>query len=72
MSEAPATVLVDYATNAIKTDSCLCNLGVITRQATTKPEDWVYAHLWETIPVGDPMELEAIRYYWFARRTTPP
>jgi len=31
MSETPATVLVDYATAAIKTDSCLCNLGVINR-----------------------------------------
>jgi len=30
MSETPATVLVDYATTAIKTDSRLCNLGVIT------------------------------------------
>jgi len=30
MSETPATVLVEYATTAIKTDSRLCNLGVIT------------------------------------------
>jgi len=30
ISEVPATVLVDYATAAIKTDSCLCNLGVIS------------------------------------------
>jgi len=30
MSEVPATVLVDYATAAIKTDSRLCNLGVIS------------------------------------------
>jgi len=31
MSETPTTVLVDYATAAIKTDSRLCNLGVINR-----------------------------------------
>jgi len=31
MSEVPATVLIDYATVAIKTDSRLCNLGVISR-----------------------------------------
>jgi len=71
MSEAPATVLVDYATNAIKTDSRLCNLRVITRRATTKPEDQVYAPLQGTIPVGDPMELDATRCYRFARQTAP-
>ena len=31
MSETPTTVLVDYATAAIKTNSCQCNLGVINR-----------------------------------------
>jgi len=31
MSEVPATVLVDYATAAIKTVSRLCNVGVINR-----------------------------------------
>ena len=31
MSETSATVLVDYAMAAIKTDSRLCNLGVINR-----------------------------------------
>ena len=30
MSEAPATVLVDYTNAGIKTDSRLCNLGVIS------------------------------------------
>jgi len=31
MSKVLATILVDYATAAIKTDSRLCNLGVINR-----------------------------------------
>ena len=31
MSEVPATILVDYATTAIKMDSPLCNFGVINR-----------------------------------------
>ena len=31
MSEVPATILVDYATTAIKTDSRLSNLGVINQ-----------------------------------------
>jgi len=31
MSEVPATILVDNANTAIKMDSHLCNLGVISR-----------------------------------------
>jgi len=38
MSEVPATVLVDYTTGAIKTDSHLYNLGVISRQPAASPE----------------------------------
>jgi len=38
MSEVPATVLVDYATAAIKTDSHLCNLGVINQRPAASPE----------------------------------
>jgi len=44
MSETPATVLVDYATAAIKTDSRLCNLGVITQLPTTNPEARFHVH----------------------------
>jgi len=61
MSEAPATVLVDYATAAIKTDSCLCNLGVISRRAAASPEARFHVHTREPllVPPGDPMDLDA-------------
>jgi len=60
MSEIPATVLVDYATAAIKTDSRLCNLGVINRRPTTNLEARFHVHSKErpeTLP-GDPMDLD--------------
>jgi len=38
MCEVPATVLVDYATAAIKIASRLCNLGVISRRPAASPE----------------------------------
>jgi len=51
MSEAPATFLVDYATAAIKTDSHLCNLGVISRRPTASPEACFHIHTREPLSV---------------------
>jgi len=61
MSEAPATVLVDYATAANKTDSHLCNLGVISRRPAASPEAHFHVHTREppSVPSGDPMDLDA-------------
>ena len=72
MSEAAATVQVDYATTAIKTDSHLCNLGVINRRPTTNPEAQFHISTKESAPTppGDPMDLDATRRFKFARR--PP
>ena len=72
MSETPATVLVDYATAAIKTDSRLCNLGVISRRPATNPEARFHVHMKEPPPVppGDPMDLDTTRRFRFAQR--PP
>jgi len=69
MSETPATVLVDYATAAIKTDSRLCNLGVIYHRPTTNPEARFHVHTKEppATPPGDPMDLDATRRFKFAR-----
>jgi len=63
MSETPATVLVDYATAAIKTDSHLCNLGVINCRPTTNLEAYFHVHTREPLstPPGDPMDLDATR-----------
>jgi len=71
MSETPATVLVDYATAAIKTDSRLCNLGVINRRPTTNPEARFHVHTKEppSTPPGDPLDLDATRRFKFARGT---
>jgi len=71
MSETPATVLVDYATAAIKTDSCLCNLRVINRRPTINPEARFHVHTREPplAPPGDPMDLDATRRFKFARGT---
>jgi len=71
MSETPATVLVDYTTAAIKTDSCLCNLGVIIRRPTTNPEARFHVNTKEppSTPPGDPMDLDATRRFKFARGT---
>jgi len=71
MSETPATVLVDYATAAIKTDSRLCNFGVITRRPTTKPEARFHVNTKEppSTPPGDPMDLHATRRFKFAMGT---
>ena len=61
MSEVPATVLVDYATAAIKTDSHLCNLGVISRRPAASPEARFHVHTKEhpSVPPGDLMDLDA-------------
>jgi Retrotransposon gag protein/Zinc knuckle len=72
MSETPATVLVDYATAAIKADSRLCHLGVITRRSTTQPEPRFHAGPKEVLAAGDPMDLDATRRYRFARRFQRP
>jgi len=70
MSEVPATVLVDYATTAIKTDSRLCNLGVISRHPVASPEVRFHVHTKERVSApGDPMDLEATRRFKFAPRT---
>jgi len=71
MSETPATVLVDYATAAIKTDSRLCNLGVINRRPTTNPEARFHVNTKEppSTPPGDPMDLDATRRFKFAGGT---
>jgi len=71
MSETPTTVLVDYTTAAIKTDSRLCNLGVINRQPTTNPEAHFHVRTKEppATPPGDPMGLDATRLFKFARGT---
>jgi len=70
MSEVPATVLIDYATAAIKTDSRLCNLGVISRRLAVSPEARFHVHTKETLsaPPGDPMDLDATRGFKFAPR----
>jgi len=61
MSKAPATVLVHYATAAIKTDSRLYNLGVISRWPAASPEACFHVHTREPLSValGDPMDLDA-------------
>ena len=69
MSEVPATVLVDYATMAIKTDSCLCNLGVISWRPVASPEAYFHVHMKEPVSTpGDPMDLDATRRFKFAPR----
>jgi len=70
MSEVPATILVDYATAAIKTDSHLCNLGVISRQPAASSEAHFHVHTKEPVSApGDPMDLDATRRFKFAPRT---
>jgi len=70
MSEVPATVLVDYAIVAIKTDSRLCNLEVISRHPAASPEACFHVHTKEPISaLGDPMDLDATRCFKFAPRT---
>jgi len=70
MSEVPATVLVDYATAAIKTDSRLCNLGVISRRPVASPEARFHVHTKEPVSApGDPMDLDATQRFKFAPRT---
>jgi len=61
MSEVPATVLIDYATAAIKTDSRLCNLGVVSQRPAASPEARFLVHTKEppSAPLGDPMDLDA-------------
>jgi len=61
MSKTPVTVLVDYATAAIKTDSRLYNLGVINRRPTTNPEARFHVHTKEApaTPPGDLMDPDA-------------
>jgi len=71
MSETPATVLLDYATAAIKTDSRQCNLGVINRRPTTNPEAHLHVHTKEppAMPPRDPMDLDATQRFIFAKGT---
>jgi len=70
MSEVPATVLVDYATAAIKTDSRLCNLGVISQCPAASPEARFHVHTKEPVSApGDPMDLDPTRRFKFAPRT---
>jgi len=60
MSEVPATVLVDYATVAFKTDGRLCNLGVISRCPAASPEERFHVHTKKPVSApGDPMDLDA-------------
>ena len=68
MSETPATVLVDYATAAIKTDSHLCNLRVISRKPATNPEARFHVLTKEPplVPPGDPMDLDTTKRFRFA------
>jgi len=70
MSEVPATDLVDYATAAIKTDSRLCNLRVISQQPAASPEARFHVHTREppSVPPGDRMDLDAIQQFKFAQR----
>jgi len=71
MSEVPATVLVDYATAAIKTDSRLCNLGVLNRRPAASPEMRFHVHTKElsSVPPGHPMDLDATRRFKFSPKT---
>jgi len=70
MSEVPATILVDYTTAAIKTDSHLCNLRVISRRPAASPEVRFQVHTKEppSVPPGDPMDLDATQRFKFAPR----
>jgi len=54
MSKASATVLVNYATTTIKTDSRLCNLGVISRRPAASPSARFHVHTREppSVPPG--------------------
>ena len=67
MSEVPATVLVEYATAAIK-NSRLCNLGVINRRPAAGPEARSHVHMKEplSVPPGDPIDLDATQIFKFA------
>ena len=60
MSETPTIVLVDYATAAIKSNSHLCNLGVISRRPVASPEVHFHVHTKEppSAPPWDPMDLD--------------
>jgi len=70
ISEVPATILVDYATVAIKTDSRLCNLGVISQRPAASPEACFHVHTKEPVrALGDPTDLDATRRFKFAPRT---
>ena len=70
-SETPATVLVDYAMAAIKTNSRQCNLRVINRRPTTNPEAHFHINTKQppSTPLGDPMDLDATRRFKFPRGT---
>jgi hypothetical protein len=70
MNETPATVLVDFATAAIKADSRLCHLGVIPRRNITQLDRFPTVTKEPVQPQGDPMDLDATRRYRF-RRTGP-
>ena len=71
MSEVLANVPVNYATAAIKTDSHLCKIGVISRRPAASPEARFHVHRKEppSVPPGDPMDLDATLRFNFAPRT---
>jgi len=63
MSEVPATA-------AIKTDSHLCNLGVISRRPAASPEARFHVHTKEPVSAPrDPMDLDATQQFKIAPRT---
>jgi len=70
ISEVPATILVDYATVTIKTDSRLCNLRVISRRPADSPEAHFHVHTKEPVStLGDPMDIDTTQRFKFATRT---
>jgi hypothetical protein len=69
MNESSATDLATFATTAIKADSRLCHLGVITRQPAKQPESRHHITSREpAIDPGDSMDLDATRRYRFTRQ----
>jgi len=71
MSEIPATVLVDYATAAIKMDSHLYNLRVLNRLPAASPEARIHVHtkVPPSAPPRDAMDLDTTQRFKFAPRT---
>jgi hypothetical protein len=58
----PTTNLTTFATAAIKADSRLCQVGLITRRTSKQPEPRFQTDVKEPAPdLGDPMDLDATR-----------